>query len=137
MRLDWANSIKCASRVKHWAWDVGNINLPVRYKTDKCRCCGLDIDSSHFIKDCPLGRYLFRFGKKPLYNHFIVWRIHACKYENHENIYKTIKFTSIWLLDKIWLKGLSDCVIKWLINQKRLYCLPNSNLWRVKWKEEK
>ena len=54
--IEWAKATK-VPRIKMWAWDAININLPLRYKVDVCFVCNSVIGSEHFLWDCPV---LFR-----------------------------------------------------------------------------
>ena len=134
--LEWAKNKKFASRVKHWAWDAGNLNLQVRYKLDRCRCCGNIVESDHFIRKCPLISHASKFKNNLLFNGFVVWRIHACRFHSLVDINTAIRFACFWLNvnNWRWLEGYREFINKWLLGQKRLW--RNNNEWIVKWEEE-
>ena len=43
---------KIVKRIKMWVRDLYSINLAIRYKTDKCKVCGMVVGSRHFINEC-------------------------------------------------------------------------------------
>ena len=54
--IDELNRIKkikmIPEKIKMWNRDLLNVNLATRYHKDKCRFCGIEINSKHFINEC-------------------------------------------------------------------------------------
>lgn len=96
--IEWAKSSN-VSRVKMWAWDGININLPLRYKTDICLVCSGIIGSEHFLWACPLINKLSLYlAFLPVEIAFIVWRLHCAIKHDGDNAITHMFWATQWVL---------------------------------------
>jgi len=102
MRIKSVCNTGIPEKIKLWARDLYNINLAIRYKTDKCRTCGKLSRSLHFIYKCDNLKIISdELGKRKLLLHkieiqYINWISH-CKMKE----IKDVNVANVYAINRI------------------------------------